>query len=198
VAAAALGSRVLRQAADSYDRAARATYGRVPRPTPAGNSLRQAARLLATATAVTDDRTLALVTLVTRLAALAEAVGELRSAQQRAAQAAAARRAAEQLHAARGDLQMSHGFRPPAAVRVASLDTPVPLRLDQPSARRNRTASPPRYPVSAQAAQADRLTAQVRRAGPRQRLRRGSTEPTLSSNDAVAARSRRSEQGLLF
>jgi len=96
-AAAAVGSRVLRQAADSYDRAARAPYGRIPRPTPVGNSLRRAARLLANVVVVTDDSTLALVTLVTRLAALAEAVAELRSAQGHAAQAAAARRAAEQL-----------------------------------------------------------------------------------------------------
>jgi hypothetical protein len=46
VAAAALGSRILRQAADAYDRAARAPYGRIPAPGPAGNQLRQAARLI--------------------------------------------------------------------------------------------------------------------------------------------------------
>ena len=46
VAAAALGSRILRQAADAYDRAARAPYGRIPRPTRTGDSLRQAARLI--------------------------------------------------------------------------------------------------------------------------------------------------------
>ena len=45
-AAAALGSRILRQAADAYDRAARAPYGRTPAPTPAGDGLRRAARLL--------------------------------------------------------------------------------------------------------------------------------------------------------
>jgi len=55
-AAAALGSRVLRQAADSYDRAARTAYGRIPRPTPTGNSLRQTARLLARAATVGDER----------------------------------------------------------------------------------------------------------------------------------------------
>jgi hypothetical protein len=99
--AAALGSRILRQAADSYDRAARAPYGRIPQPTPAGNRLRQAARLLAASAAVGSDNTLAVVTLVTRLAALAEAVAQLRDVQQRAAQAASARRAAERLRAAR-------------------------------------------------------------------------------------------------
>ena len=45
-AAAALGSRVLRQASDSYARAGRIPYARMPRPTPAGNALRHAARLL--------------------------------------------------------------------------------------------------------------------------------------------------------
>jgi hypothetical protein len=142
-AAAALGSRVLQQAADSYDRAARAPYGRTPRPTPAGNSLRRAARLLGTAAAVTDDKTLTLVKMVTRLAALAEAVAELRSTQHRAAQAAAARRAAEQLHAARRHLHISQRFRPPTAVRVARLDTPVPLRVEKPSARRRERPTRP-------------------------------------------------------
>ena len=42
----ALGGRVIRQAADSYDRAARAPHGRIPRPTPTGNQLRHTARLL--------------------------------------------------------------------------------------------------------------------------------------------------------
>ena len=37
-AAAALGSRVVRQAADSYAWAARIPYARIPRPTPAGNA----------------------------------------------------------------------------------------------------------------------------------------------------------------
>ena len=43
-AASALGSRVLRQAADSYARAARVPYGRVPHRTQAGDGLRRAAR----------------------------------------------------------------------------------------------------------------------------------------------------------
>ena len=50
-AAAALGSRVIRQAADSYARAARMPYARIPRPTQAGNTLRQAARALSRARA---------------------------------------------------------------------------------------------------------------------------------------------------
>ena len=100
VAAALLGSRILRQAADAYDRAARSPYGRVPQPTLAGNQLRQAARLLSAFACLTGDRSMAPIMLITRLAALAEAVAELRDAQQHAAQAAAARAAAERLYAA--------------------------------------------------------------------------------------------------
>ena len=88
VAAAVLGSRILRQAADAYDRAARAPYGRIPRPSPAGNSLRQAARLISAFAFVSGDRSLSQIALITRLAALAEAVCVLRQSQQRAAQAA--------------------------------------------------------------------------------------------------------------
>ncbi len=100
VAAAVLGSRILRQAADAYGRAARPPYGRIPSPSPAGNQLRQAARLLSAFAHLTGDRSMAPTMLITRLAALAEAVAELRDAQQHAAQAAAAHTAAEQLHTA--------------------------------------------------------------------------------------------------
>ena len=90
---------MVRQAADSYDRAARAPYGRVLGPAPVGNSLRRAALLLSIAASVSGDLALAQIVLITRLAALAEAVADLREAQRHAAQAAAARRAAEHLHA---------------------------------------------------------------------------------------------------
>ncbi len=100
VAAAALGSHTLRCAADDYDRTARQPYGRIPAPTPAGNQLRHAARLISAYAYLTGDRTLTPVVLLVRLAALAEAVAELRESQQRAAQAAAALRAARHLRAA--------------------------------------------------------------------------------------------------
>ena len=100
VAAALLGSRVLRRAADAYDRAARAPWARIPAPTPAGNSLRAAARLLSALALVTGDPVLRPAVLVARLAALAEAVGRMRQAQQRAAQAAGALSAARCLHVA--------------------------------------------------------------------------------------------------
>jgi hypothetical protein len=76
-AASALHSRVVRQAADAFDRAARAPYGRIPRPTPAGNRLRQTAQLLS-ATAFGSDTARAQITLITRLAALIETVADLR------------------------------------------------------------------------------------------------------------------------
>jgi len=72
--ASALGSRVLRHAADSYARAARAPYGRVPHRTPAGDGLRRAARLLALATPAPGDPVLAQIVLIVRLIALARAV----------------------------------------------------------------------------------------------------------------------------
>jgi hypothetical protein len=148
VAAAMLGSRILRQAADAYDRAARSPYGRVPPPAPAGNQLRQAARLLSAFAYLTGDRTLAAVVLITRLAALAEAVTELRSAQQHAAQAAAARAAAEHLHAAARPAPAPQVPPPPAArptVQLAAQSFPPrgtrPPPPSQP--RPGHPASPP-------------------------------------------------------
>jgi hypothetical protein len=162
-AASALRSRVLRQVADSYDRAARAPYGRIPRPTPAGNSLRRAARLLSTAAAASGDPALAQITLVTRLAALAETIADLREAQRHAAQAAAARHAAERLHAATGTRITPTAQRATArtAGHRAGHDFPVPISAvlaaaaqkarnpAQPSSRPARSPGPrrPRGPT---------------------------------------------------
>ena len=99
-AGAALGSRVLRQAADSCDRAARAPYGRIPHPAQPGNNLRRAARLLSTAVPIVGDPASAQMTLLGRFARLAESIADMREAQRQAAQAAAARKATEQLRAA--------------------------------------------------------------------------------------------------
>ena len=131
-AAAALGSRVVRQAADAYARAARPPYARIPRRTPAGNGLRRAARLLSAAAFVSHDRTLAQVALIARLAALADAVADLRDVQQRAAQSAAARRASGHLHAAGTHLPQQ---QPPAqtAARLAGASFPVPPRPHRPA-----------------------------------------------------------------
>jgi hypothetical protein len=146
-AASALGNPELRRAADAYDRAARCAYGRLPRPTPAGNRLRTAARILSAAAIVTGDSLIAQLRLILQLAALAEAVIELRAAQQHAAQLGAARTAAERLYAAR------HLYPAPPAraakVRVpgdpASRDFPIPIHgvlADHPANRRTRKPSP--------------------------------------------------------
>jgi hypothetical protein len=99
VAAKALRSPDLRRAADGYDRAARARYGRIPKATSAGHQLRAAARLVAMTGQVIGDSTLIGIALAANLAALAVAVAELRRVQQHAAQAAAARVAAVRLYA---------------------------------------------------------------------------------------------------
>lgn len=96
-AAKALHSPDLQRAAESYDRAARARYGRIPPATNAGHQLRAAARLIAMTGRVTGDTTLIAIALAANLAALAVAVAELRQAQQRAAQAAAAQAASMRL-----------------------------------------------------------------------------------------------------
>ena len=148
VAAAALGSRVLRQAADEFDRAARQPYGHIPAPTPVGRQLRQAARLISAYSYVTHDRTFAPLVLIIRLAALAEAVAELRQNQERAAQAAAALRAAQHLDSASRKAspfpprRATHapGRRQPSAPeseagRLAAQSFPSsPFRPDRPSA----------------------------------------------------------------
>src|SRR5205807_6264245 len=90
-----VAARVLRNphlwcAADSYDRAARAQYGRIPRRSHNGDRLRCTARMIALAGNLTGDATLTAIALVAQLVALAAAVAELRQAQQLAAQAQAA------------------------------------------------------------------------------------------------------------
>jgi hypothetical protein len=101
VAARVLGNPELRRAADSYDRAARAQFGRITHATLEGDQLRVAARLIAMTGRTTGDTTLITVALIANLVALALAVAELRQAQQRAVQATAARTAASHLRAAR-------------------------------------------------------------------------------------------------
>ena len=158
-AAAALGSRVVRQAATAYDRASRARYGRIPRPTPAGNNLRRVARLLSAAAFVSHDRTLAQIALIARLAALADAVTELREAQQHAAQAAAARQAAERLHTAAAGT--GRGF--------------VQARAQSPAVTELVRESFPAMPRSRRSAQAG--PSRRRPVGPVAPSRRGPTQP---------------------
>jgi hypothetical protein len=149
VAAAALGSRTLRQAADDLDRAARQPWGQIPGPIPAGNQLRHAARIISAYAYLTGDRTLTPVVLLVRLAALAEAIAELRESQQHAAQAAAALRAARHLRTAtRPTTTRPPGraaapttppapkparLRPASAAELAQLSFPAPLQPRRPA-----------------------------------------------------------------
>lgn len=127
-AASALRSRELRQAADSYARAARIPYGRTPRPTPAGMRLRQAARLLSRAALASQDDTAALAALILQLAALVETVIELCQVQRHISQAAAARCSARHLRTL--GRRLNRRWESPAA-RVARLTAesfPAPPR----------------------------------------------------------------------
>jgi len=116
-----LGSRVLRDAADAYDRAARAPFGRIPVPTPAGNRLRRAARLLSAYGYLTSDPSFRPIVLITRLAALVEAVAALRETHDYAAQAAGALGAAGRLHTAEQDRAASGAGDRPTALTAATL-----------------------------------------------------------------------------
>jgi hypothetical protein len=127
-AAAVLGSRILRQAADAYDRAARAPYGRIPVRTAAGDALRRAARLLSAYGYLTGDPLFRPIALITRLGALVEAIASLRDAQQHAAQAAGALSAAERLRAAEQALAASGAgdlFHAQTAATLAGAGFPV-------------------------------------------------------------------------
>jgi hypothetical protein len=155
VAAALLGNRPLREAADSYERAARQTYGRTPTPTRAGNELRRAARIMAAYAHASGDHTNDWAILILRIAALAEAVAELRDAQQRAAQARAALTAAQQLYTVRF-APPPRPPGPPRARNAASLAAqsftgpPVPSRSSPSVPGRHsadQTAQPARRPT---------------------------------------------------
>jgi hypothetical protein len=144
IAARALCNPHLRCAADSYDRAARAQYGRLPRRSHDGDQLRRTARMIALAGNLTGDATLTAIALVAQLVALAAAVAELRQAQRLAAQAQAAHAAAAHLHAAVNQSRpraaafghaRSRGPTPAAdAARLAGQDFPAGMGQPQPIA----------------------------------------------------------------
>jgi len=125
-AASVLGSRELRKAADSYARAGRIPYGRTPRPTPAGVSLRHAARLLSRAAG--QDDTAALAALILQLAALVETVIELRQVQRHAAQATAARCSAGHLRTLSRRLNRRHESPAAKVARLTAESFPVAPR----------------------------------------------------------------------
>jgi hypothetical protein len=126
IVARMLRSPELRRAADAYDRAARAPHGRIPRRSGTGDQLRHCARLLGALGQRSGP--LAVPGLILSLAALAEAVTELRTAQHHAAQAAAARRAASHLHAMSPIRRSPTPLRPHEKARA-----PGPGRIDFPA-----------------------------------------------------------------
>jgi hypothetical protein len=156
VAARVLNNPELRCAADSYDRAARAQFGRIPHATDAGKQVRAAARLMAVAGRTTGEATLFAVALIANLADLALAVAELRQAQRHATQAAAARAAASHLQAARDQLRprpesLAADRDPSRTARSANVaigDFPAPPLArplpDSPSGRQKRRGLPRR------------------------------------------------------
>jgi hypothetical protein len=164
VAARTLRSPELRCAADAYDRAARTPYGRLPRQTRDGSQLRATARLLGLLGNGTGDAVFAAAGLVASFAVLADAVAELRQAQQHAAQTAAARTAAEQVHAAmaRSRSVPSHPLRRPGpAGPVDTARDDVPTR---PHPQRPAAASPEHAPSRPRAG--SRAAMPGKRAGP--------------------------------
>ena len=98
-AAQATGSPDLQQAADGFSRAARASWGRIPPPSPGGAALRSAAYLLAACAPPGARRKIDRLALISALAGLAGAVSALREAQNRLLQATAAHQAATRLAA---------------------------------------------------------------------------------------------------
>jgi hypothetical protein len=145
IAARVLRNPALHRAADAYDRAARAPYGRIPRCTYAGDRLRLVARGLAAFDATVGGGHIGdLAVSLTRLTA---AVADLRTAQHHAAQAAAARRAAEHL---RGVATKHHPGPGPTAARLrasglAAADFAAGPNLGQPTPpERHTPRRPPR------------------------------------------------------
>ncbi len=124
-AARVIGGRrggVLHSAAEDYDRAARLAWGRLPEPSPAGSGVRAASGLLAAARLVRRPETAQMLALLAQLAVLAEAVGRMRTEQDRAVQAAAARQAAEQLRGEHGRRLAAASTRPVTASRTAATE----------------------------------------------------------------------------
>lgn len=156
VAAQASDNPELRKAGDAFDRAARQPYGRIPPRSSAGARLRHAARLMAIANMYLHDETLAMITLVVNMGAVAVLVSELRDRQMRPAQADGARVAAAHLRkvvvTARatptGHLGEDEWGGSSAAVGVADPPRPGPwpeeraAEVTRPPGRRHPPAAP--------------------------------------------------------
>jgi hypothetical protein len=142
IAARVLRNPALRQAAEAYDRAARAPHARIPRCSTAGDGLRLAARAL-WAMRTSSDSSAQVTDLILSLLQLVETIAELRTMQQHIAQATAAHQAAGHLHTA----LKSHDA-PPAPARNQRRDpdparAPGAARQDSPAGFTPTRPSPP-------------------------------------------------------
>ncbi|MDL4816928.1 relaxase/mobilization nuclease domain-containing protein [Actinomadura opuntiae] len=147
-AAQATGNHHLRRAADTYDRAARAPYGHIPRPSPAGNALRTAARLLALTGSTMNRAAVSAMMLVANLISLLDTIAELRRLQHRQAQADAARKAAAHVREAQpaaptNASQQAAQAAMPTQVQLAMAAFPNPWAPLQPTAPSRPAASAP-------------------------------------------------------
>ncbi|MBA9002835.1 relaxase/mobilization nuclease domain-containing protein [Thermomonospora cellulosilytica] len=154
-AAAATGNRHLQRAANSYDRAARLPYGRLPTPTPPGNGLRTAARLLALADLRRNDPIWMAIALLTELIALLDTITELHQTQHREPQTTATRTATGHLQQLAPPTNAPadaphHPVQAATPVAVAMADFPVPWAPVNPAAHQDRQsiAPSPHRPMS--------------------------------------------------
>ncbi|MEV4252207.1 hypothetical protein AB0J52_03445 [Spirillospora sp. NPDC049652] len=134
-AAEATGNDHLRQAAEAYDRAARAPHGRIPSPTPSGRRLRNAARLLTVARANGGPGLQLLSAFTAALLTLIDAIGDLHHFHRHQAQWDAAKATSTHLSNATHDRTswLTHDQprqRSPAIVAIADVSyrwAPLPL-----------------------------------------------------------------------
>ncbi|MFC5183834.1 relaxase/mobilization nuclease domain-containing protein [Actinomadura harenae] len=138
-AADATGDRHLRGAADAYDRAARPPHGRIPHPTPSGNRLRGAARIMAIARTSGDPGLQPPAALASALLTLIDTIGDLHHLHRHEPQSDAVKGASTHLSKAAHDrtpwLSHDHPRRPTPAT-VARADVPhswAPPTLGVPS-----------------------------------------------------------------
>jgi hypothetical protein len=128
-AAGATGNPELARAAEEFTRAARAAWGRVPAPSPAGSMLRTAAYLIAACQpARRPQPARAFADMLIAIARLARALAELRAARERRQQAAAALAAAQRLAGAAA--QVEHAGTAPG---LAGVSFPGQARPRRPS-----------------------------------------------------------------
>ncbi|SEG94069.1 hypothetical protein SAMN04489712_1432 [Thermomonospora echinospora] len=148
IAAKATGNPHLRKAADTYDRAARTPYARIPRPTPAGDALRTTARVLAMTGALGDPTTTTVMTLITHLITFIDTIAQLRQAQHHAAQATAAHSTRHHLDHANASPQnptpwLTEPDRAPTLPQPAMANFPIPWAPPSPTTIASRRKSTP-------------------------------------------------------